>query len=375
MTVNVVHAELNALYVRASKRFARVSSHARAVEYVFWLIRMGGSDIHDRALVRPSKQMQRMLGLTAWDIDGVRDDVRTYVADRLGSRHGLLLIGAPEFGSSRRRQALAVPPTEGGGHGNIGVFLVYASPKGYAAIDRELYTAESRTGGGAGCQMTGIPEDLEQATMPSLIQDMLERAVSGYVPFAWVIVGAEFREWGDVRAWLKQRNISYVSVIRNSDEVSALNGCCTRADRLINEVPPHLWRRPPIDVGTISSRQYSWTRVKIQNSQVPGREHWLLAGRAIIGQESTDYFLCYGRRSTTLNELANAASSSHLLGECLKEAKRDVGLTLFDFDSWRTWYAHTTLSMLGFAGLAGAKARMLDEDPALSPQTYEENSD
>ena len=41
--------------------------------------------------------MQRLLNRAAWDVDGVRDDVRAYVAGRLGSADGVLIVDETGF--------------------------------------------------------------------------------------------------------------------------------------------------------------------------------------------------------------------------------------------------------------------------------------
>ena len=41
--------------------------------------------------------MQRLLRRADWDIDGVRDEVRDYVTERLGERGGVLVVGDTGF--------------------------------------------------------------------------------------------------------------------------------------------------------------------------------------------------------------------------------------------------------------------------------------
>jgi SRSO17 transposase len=68
----------------------------------------------------------------------------------------------------------------------VAVYLGYAAPAGHALIDRELYLPKSWTGDPARCQAAGIPEDTVFATKPQLAKQMIERAVTAAVPFAWV---------------------------------------------------------------------------------------------------------------------------------------------------------------------------------------------
>jgi len=49
--------------------------------------------------------MQRLLRRADWDIDGVRDDVRDYVVDRLGDRDGVLVVDDTGFVQKGTRSA------------------------------------------------------------------------------------------------------------------------------------------------------------------------------------------------------------------------------------------------------------------------------
>jgi SRSO17 transposase len=58
----------------------------------------------------------------------------------------------------------------------IGVFLGYASSKGRALVDRELYLPTSWTEDRARCARAGVPDEAGFATKPQLGMAMLERA-------------------------------------------------------------------------------------------------------------------------------------------------------------------------------------------------------
>jgi len=69
----------------------------------------------------------------------------------------------------------------------IGVFLAYASGKGHALIDRELYLPKEWTDDRERCTAAAVPEAVEFATKPRLAQRMIERALTAGVPVSWVL--------------------------------------------------------------------------------------------------------------------------------------------------------------------------------------------
>jgi DDE superfamily endonuclease len=84
----------------------------------------------------------------------------------------------------------------------IGRFLAYASPKGRALIDRELYLPKSWTDDPALCQRAAVPADVGFATKPQQARVMIERAVAAGVPFAWFTADEAFGQNPGLRSWL-----------------------------------------------------------------------------------------------------------------------------------------------------------------------------
>jgi SRSO17 transposase len=64
----------------------------------------------------------------------------------------------------------------------IGVFLAYASSRGHALIDRELYLPQGWTDDRPRRREAGIPDQVEFHTKPQLARRMLARALEGGGP-------------------------------------------------------------------------------------------------------------------------------------------------------------------------------------------------
>jgi SRSO17 transposase len=213
VVVDVVMADLERLHDRVASRFARAEPRARVREYVSGLVagleRKNGWTLAERAGESSPDGMQRLLRWADWDIDGVRDDVRDHVVDRLGSPEGVLILDDTGFVKKGVRSA-GVQRQYSGTAGRvencqIGTFLAYASDRGHALIDRELYLPESWTADRDRCQAAGVPDEVEFATKPRQGMAMLERAMDAGVPFSWVTADEAYGQVKYLRVWLEER--------------------------------------------------------------------------------------------------------------------------------------------------------------------------
>src|SRR5436305_2735604 len=149
--------------------------------------------------------MQRLWRNAEWDVGGVRDDVRAYVIEHLGDpgaviaadETGFLKKGTKSAGVQRQYSGTA-GRTE---NCQIGVFLGYASSRGHALIDRELYLPRSWTDDRDRCRAAGIPDEVEFATKARQAQQMVQRAVDAGVPLAWFTADEIYGQAKYLRSW------------------------------------------------------------------------------------------------------------------------------------------------------------------------------
>jgi SRSO17 transposase len=72
-------------------------------------------------------------------------------------------------------------------HGQIAVFLDYASPNGHTWLDRALYLPQEWLADQERAQGAGIPTTVTCQTTPPLAQELLQRTLVAGVPAMWVI--------------------------------------------------------------------------------------------------------------------------------------------------------------------------------------------
>jgi SRSO17 transposase len=250
VVLEMAAGELDLLHERIAGRFARAEPRARVRAYVSGLAagleRKNGWTLAEQAGELSPDGMQRLLRRADWDVDGVRDDVRGYVMERLGDPGGVLIADETGFIKKGSRSA-GVQRQYSGTAGRtencqVGVFLAYASARGHALIDRELYLPQSWTEDPDRCREAGIPAETEFAGKPRLAQAMIGRAPEAGVPFAWFTADEAYGQAKWLQAWLEERGVSYVMAIRRSGTLTMAAGE-RRADALVADLPARSWQK------------------------------------------------------------------------------------------------------------------------------------
>jgi hypothetical protein len=210
--------------------------------------------------------MQRLLRWADWDVDGARDDLRAYVVEQLGEPEGVLIADETGFLKKGTRSA-GVQRQYSGTAGRtencqIGVFLAYASTRGHALIDRELYLPRSWADDRDRCRAAGIPDEVEFASKACHAQAMIARALAAGVPFAWFTADELYGQAHYLRGWLEDQDVAYVMATRCNDIFPAAGGG-QRADALIAALPARSWQRLSAGAGAHGPREYHWARIPL----------------------------------------------------------------------------------------------------------------
>src|SRR5438477_4344379 len=174
--------------------FARAETRQRAQVYLRGLLspveRKNGWQLAEEAGEATPYAMQYLLDRARWQSERLRDEVRSYVCERLGDPDAVLVIDETGF-VKKGTKSVGVQRQYSGTAGRIencqlGVFLSYASPKGHTLLDRELYLPKSWTQNPARCREAEVPAEVRFATQPELAARMLWRTRDAGVKAAWV---------------------------------------------------------------------------------------------------------------------------------------------------------------------------------------------
>jgi SRSO17 transposase len=367
-------AGLNALHARIAGRFARAEPRRRALAYLRGLLgnvgRKNGWQLAEHAGERTPDGMQRLLATADWDPDRVRDDLRAYVVEHLGDPSAVLVADETGF-LKKGTTSVGVQRQYSGTAGKVdncqlGVFLAYASPKGRAMIDRELYLPESWTEDPERCKAARVPEQIGFRTKPQLAQLMLARALDTGVPAAWVTADEVYGGSPTLRGWLEGRGVWHVLAVKCTEllEVSSPNGVVReRAEQLAAAVAAEQWITCSAGHGAKGRRLYDWTRVQLAAPATAGTARWLLVRRRRRDGELA-FYACYGPAATPLVGLVRVAGTRWAVEEGFEQAKGEVGLDHYEVRKWPGWYRHITLALLAYAFLAVTRAQAASPERA-----------
>jgi SRSO17 transposase len=340
-------------------RFGRVEPRRTAREFVAGLLspveRKNCWWLAEQAGHADPQAMQRLLRTAVWDAGKVRDDLRAFVAGRLGNPAGVLICDETGF-LKKGTASVGVQRQYSGTAGRIensqiGVFLSYASPAGRALIDRRVYLPRSWTDDQDRCAAAGIPAGTPFAAKAELALEMITEAVAAKVPAAWVAADEVYGDNGAFRAKVANLGLGYVVAVSCTHRLPAFPGGRRRlrADHIAAALPAGCWHRISAGTGAKGPRWYDWAWVSAHQDG-----HSLLIRRGSSGELA--YYRCWSPAPVTLATLARVAGVRWSIEEQFQAAKSQVGLDHYQVRSWAGWHRHITLAMLALAFLMAAAA-------------------
>ncbi len=360
VTPHPTPAGLNELTSRIAPLFSRREPRLTANAYITALLsdleRKNGWSVAEFAGNSTPDAVQCLLNRAVWDEHTAADHLRDYVTHHLGHPEGALI--ADETGFLKKGRASAGVQRQYSGTAGrvencqIGVFVAYASPRGHALIDAELYMPDKTwMADQARCAAAGVPAQRDFATKGELARQMIERAFEAGVAFAWVLGDTVYGESAHLRVWLEEHGLRYALAVPRTWRVRPAQGTGPRtADEAAQGLEKATWRRLSCGAGSKGERFYDWATVELE-----GGAHQLVARRRISDGEVA-FFLVFAPDQVSMVRVVRAIGMRWPIEECFQRAKNEAGLDHYQVRRYRAWYRHVVLSMLAAAFLAVAAA-------------------
>jgi SRSO17 transposase len=356
---------------RIGPHFARSETRARVKAYLKGLLspieRKNGWQLAEEAGESTPYAMQYLLDRAVWESDQVRDELQAYVRSLIGHADGVYVIDETGF-LKKGKKSVGVQRQYSGTAGRvencqIGVFLTYATEKGYTFVDRALYLPKSWTREPDRCREACVPEEVSFATKPQLAAQMIFRALDAGLRAKWVVGDSVYGSNRPLRAGLEGRSQAYALCTKCCEKVQ-MQGEAKRVDRIAAALQAEQFQRLSAGDGSKGPRLFDWAWVELDKSDVPEWQRYLVVRRSVVsGEKPADlaYILVFAPTGTTLQEIVKAIGMRWTVEQCFEEGKGEVGLNEYEVRSWHGWYRHVTLSMFAHAFLMGL--RILSQKP------------
>ena len=357
---------------RIGPHFRRSEARTRAGRFLRALLapmeRKNGWQVAEELGERSPHGVQRLLAEADWDEEAVRDELRRYVVEHLGDADGVLVVDETGFLKKGKKSAGVANQYSGAAHGlansQVGVLVWYASERGAAFLDRDLYVPEEWVADPVRCREAGIPEGSTLTSKGELAKGMLARAFAAGVPADWV-VGDTLYGYDELRLFLEEQHKHYVLAIPETHLVWVA-GRQQPIGYLAALRPDAAWTVLSAGEGSQGARLYEWAWFQLPEVREPaeaasggcsGQARFLLLRRSLSDPSKRAYYRVAGPVNLTLPEAVRIAGRRWTIEEAIEEAKGEVGLDQYEVRTYRAWYRFMTLALFSHAVLSVVRHR------------------
>ena len=330
------------------------------------------------------RAMQQFISEGSWQDADILERHWQEVDKDLGEEEGVLTLDGSDF-LKQGKESVGVKRQYCGEVGKrancqAGVFLGYASRKGYTLLDRRLYLPEEWVEEESYAERRRkcrVPEDVVFKTKPLLGWDMIEAVLQKRsLRCRWLACDEAFgrntgfldrvaaslpAQAGGLWYYAEVPHDTRVWRERPATEVPQWSGRGrkpTREHLKENEPPERVtaiaeslsstaWSRHTIKEGSKGPLRadFAALRVVAVRERLPGPEVWLILRRSVTTGELKTY-LSNAPVDKPLQTLVRLSGMRWPIETAFQECKQHTGMGDYQVRSWRGWHHHMTLSIL-----------------------------
>jgi SRSO17 transposase len=337
------------------------------------------------------RAMQHFVSKVIWDDDKIFHKYRNMINEDLGDPDGVLIFDETGF-QKKGDDSVGVGKQYCGTIGKVencqvGVFAAYASPHGYALIDKQLFIPEKWFSEDYALRRRKceLPNDITFRSKPQLAVQMLKNIEEkDQIPFKWVLADSIYGNSPDFIETVEDLGLRYFVSIP-SDTNCWLNAPITRKKRykykgkirekvildttqkvpvtvacVAKSINNFFWYHRKVSEGTKGPIEYEFTkrRIVLSKNGVPGKEVWLIMRRTIEKDPSYSYFLSNAPVSTRLPTFVWLSGLRWAIEQCFEETKTELGMDHYEVRKFRGWHHHILTCMLAHFFLWHLKIRL-----------------
>ena len=345
------------------------------------------------------RSMQYFVGQSRWNTEPVIAIHQRLVAETLGEADGVALIdesGVVKQGMNSVGVAAQYCGSVGKiANSQVGVYLGYASRKGYSLVEGQLFMPESWFEDEHADQraVCGVPEDLKSKTKPEIGLELLQRAIErNSLPFQWVAADELYGDSPAFRDGIAKMNKWYFTEIKCSSLIwqsrpevylpewkgrgrhpirlrlcNPDNGPI-RVDDLVPLIPADRWGTATIKEGSKGPIVcgFAFLRIIEARANLPGSEIWLIIRRNLDDPSVIKFYFSNAPVETPLVEFVRVSGMRWPIEIIFEESKGEVGFDHYEMRSWLGWHHHMLLVALAHRFLVRLRIRFHEKSPTLT---------
>jgi len=339
--------------------------------------------------VRP---MQRFISDAEWNDDEILNKYHNLVNEDLGTADGALIFDETGF-TKKGNDSIGVSRQYCGSIGKVencqvGVFAAYASPYGYALLDKRLFIPQKWFSDDykPRRKKCKLPENAEFKTKPQLAVKIFNNIIEeGIIPCKYVLADSlygtspEFIEavescvdktyfvqvLEDTRCWLerpitREKQYKYSGEIRSRTVLEKTAKKPITVSTLATNINDYFWYRRKVSEGTKGPIEYEFTkrRIILSNNGLPQKTVWLIMRRTMEDQPAYNYYLSNAPTSAKLNLFVWLSGIRWAVEQCFEETKSELGMDHYEVRKYRGWHHHILTCMLAHFFLWHLKIRL-----------------
>jgi SRSO17 transposase len=345
------------------------------------------------------RSMQYFVGQSQWDTEPVIVTHQGLIGESLGEEDGVALIDESSTIKQGIESAGVAAQYCGSvgkiANGQVGVYLGYASQKGYSLIEGQLFMPEQwfEKERAVQRQACGVPEGLVFKTKPEIGLELLKNALQrNNLPFFWVAADALYGDSPAFRDGVAATGKYYFTAIKENSLIwctppkvhlppwsghgphpTRLRLSDTRkhpipVQQLVKKIQKQDWVQAVIKEGSKGPIvcDFAFLRVTESRGGLPAAKLWLIIRRNLDDPTEIKYYFSNAPICTPLQEFVRISGMRWPIESIFEEAKGEVGMDHYEMRSWLGWHHHMLLVSLAHHFLVRLRIKFQEQAPALT---------
>lgn len=338
------------------------------------------------------RSMQRAISDAPWDEGKILFKYRSMVNEDMGDPSGVVIFDETGF-AKKGNDSVGVAKQYCGTVGKVencqvGVFATYASPHGYALVDKRLFIpkqwfTDQYAVRRKKCKVATQRRFKSKPQLAVEIFEALHKEQS--LPFKYVVADTiygnspEFIETvegcygvsyfvsitSNTLCWLKrpitrEKSYKYKGELRTKTVVETTEKKPISVETLAKNINDYFWYRRTVSEGTKGPIEYEFTKrqVIVSRKGLPEKTVWLIIKRTVGKSPVYSYYMSNAPVSTRLKTFVWLSGMRWAIEQCFEETKSELGMDQYEVRKYPGWNHHILTCMLAHFFLWHLKIRL-----------------